>query len=395
MVLLIALAAGFLLDQVSANAPLARTPLASTPVPAQPSIVCRTKLGTASVAVIPTFTVTHTSHDTHPVVVYSTVQDTVTVTPTATWLSFTDYATITVTTTAGTITDTFSTTSTKYTTVTDTLTLPTVTATSLSTISVLSTATSTISTVAGFTPIADTMATPTGLKRSLSEDPEDSDDSEDSCPNWDDDYQYTTAVECVATAVVKTTTTSTVIGSPATATAAEPTRTTTVTSTVTSSSTVLPADASTTLSYSTLSTVTETSTARAVTSTVTSSTTVTTGVTTTSLYAACATNNIASSPLSSDFGSQAGQYIDVVTFSNIPGQDFVVASVSSPYDCCVACQQNPACAFTYSFAYNPSYCHIVLTNSCSSKTHGTAGTTSVANGAMILSNGPCGRILLQ
>lgn len=383
----IALMAGLLLGQVKANAPLARTPLASTPVAAQPSIVCRTELGTESVAIIPTSTVTHTSYDTHPVVVYSTFQDTVTVTPTASWLSLTEYATSTVTVTADTITDTFSTTSTQYTTATSTLTLPPVTATSVTTISVLSTTTSTISAASGLTPIADTMATPTAQKRELYE------NTEDSCPNWVGDYQYATAVECVATVVFKTTTTSTVTESPATTTVAEPTSTTTATSTVTSSSTVLPSDASTTLSYSTLLTVTETSTAPAVTSTVTSSTTVVSGVTTTSFYAACATNNIASAPLSSDFGSLAGQYVYEISFTDVPGEGLSTVSKSSQYDCCVACQQNSKCAFAYMFTTG-SNCYIMTTSVCSSATYGNAETeSSPTDGAITVSNGPCGRIL--
>lgn len=380
------LTAGFLLGQVSANAPLARTPLASTPVAAQPSVVCRTELGRESVAVIPTSTVTHTSHDPHPIVVYSTLQDTVTVTPSASWVSLTEYATSTITVTADTITDTFSTTSTQYTTTTSTLTLAPVTSTSTSTISALSTTTSTISAPAGVTPIADTIAAPTAAKRELS------DNSEDSCPNWGDDYQYATAVECVATVVVRTTTTSTLTESPATLTAAEPTSTTTTTSTVTSSSTVLPSDASTTLSYSTLSTVTETSTASAVTSTVTSSTTVISGVTTTSFYAACATNNIASAPLSSDFGSLAGQYIYAIEFTHIPGESLSTVSTTSQYDCCVACQQNSQCAFSYMFA-GQSWCYLTTTTSCSSSTYGYVDVWSSSNGAATVSNGACGHIL--
>lgn len=382
----IVLTAGFLLGQVSANAPLARTPLASTPIAAQPSIVCRTELGTESVAVIPTSTVTHTSYDTHPVVIYSTLQDTVTVTPSASWRSLTEYATSTVTVTADTITDTFSTTSTQYSTATSTLTLPPVTSTSTSTISVLSTTTSTISAAAGVTPIADTLAAPTAAKRELSE------NSEDSCPNWDDDYQYATAVECVATVVVRTTTTSTLTESPATLTAAEPTSTTITTSTVTSSSTVLPSDASTTLSYSTLLTVTETSTAPAVTSTVTSSTTVISGVTTTSFYAACATNNIASSPLSSDFGSLAGKTIFAIELTNIPGSTVSTVSKTSQYDCCVACQQNAQCAFSYMFT-GLQFCYMMTTTSCSSETYGYVDVHSSTDGAITVSNGPCGHLL--
>jgi hypothetical protein len=130
-----------------------------------------------------------------------------------------------------------------------------------------------------------------------------------------------------------------------------------------------------------------------VTSTVTSSTTVTSGVTTTAYYAACATNNIANTPLSSDYGSLAGQYIYEVELNNIPGEAISAASASSAYDCCVACQQNPQCAFSYFFVTSSPFCYVLTTTTCSSSTYGTAITEASSAGALALSNGPCGHII--
>lgn len=162
---------------------------------------------------------------------------------------------------------------------------------------------------------------------------------------------------------------------PTTATAAVPSTTVTETSTITTSSVVVPDDVSTTLSYRTTSTITETCTAPAVTDTVTATTTVTAAISTTSDYAACATNNIAGAPLSSDLGSLTGEYIYSFSWGTVSGYSSLVSVSTSAEACCISCQENSACAF--SFYYEPStsqkYCYMITTATCSSSfTYGYA-----------------------
>jgi hypothetical protein len=116
-------------------------------------------------------------------------------------------------------------------------------------------------------------------------------------------------------------------------------------------------------------------------------------VTTTAEYAACATNNIAGSPLSSDFGSFAGAYISSLTFSHVPGESLSVGNTDSPYDCCVSCIETSNCAMSYYWSSGSvRYCYKVATNVCStSSTYGTANLQSSYSGTQ-LSNGNCGII---
>ncbi|KAJ5306913.1 hypothetical protein PENANT_c003G07906 [Penicillium antarcticum] len=379
-------AAGLLLGQVSATSSAASSQVASSQVHVH-TANCRTHLGTSSVKAVPTTTITRTYHDPSPVVVFSTTQETLTVTPAVSIETITDYETTTLLSTADVITDTFSTTSTEYDTATLTLTPALITATVFATVSSTSTVTSTVATSAGFTPIADTIATPTVYKRSLEQ------EEEEQCSPWLDDYEYPQKVVCHEKRVIKTTTVSTVTAAPATITAATPFTTVTVTNTITSNSVVLPSDVSTTLSYSTTSTITETSTAVAETDTVTSTSTILAGVTTTAAYAACATNNIAGSPLSSDFGSYAGYYISSLTFSHVPGESLSVGNTDSPYDCCVSCIEASNCAMSYYWSSGSvKYCYKIATSVCStSSTYGTANLQSSYSGTQ-LSNGNCGYI---
>ncbi|CAG7920052.1 unnamed protein product [Penicillium olsonii] len=376
-----ALVAGILLGHASANIPA----LSSMPASSQAHVMtasCETRLGTSSVKSVPTITRTHTIHDRHPVVVFTTTLDTVTVTPAESTSMVTDYETLTVISTASTVTETFSTTSTEYHTSTLTLQpLPVITTVS-AVVSTTFTSTSTIPASAGFTPIADTLPpSATLIKRSLLEE-------EEECAPWVDDYQFPQEVVCHEKNVIKTTTTSTVTGSPVTDTAATPTTTVTVTNTVTSSSVVLPSDVSTTLSYSTASTITETLSLSPSTSTVTSTSTAIGAMATAVFYDACASNNIAGSPLSADFGSLQGKYIYSLMFSHVPGQLFKVGNSASAYDCCVSCQGSATCAMSY---FYPGFCYVVTTTQCSSSTYGTISFSS--EGAAQVSNGNCGIVI--
>ncbi|KAJ6155677.1 hypothetical protein N7470_006243 [Penicillium chermesinum] len=263
------------------------------------TMTCRTELATTSVKSVPTTTLTTTIHGKHTVVVYSTARDTVIYTPVSTETA-TDYTTTTLTSTADAVTDTFSTTSTVFDTATLTVTADPTTITFVSTTSTVSTRTYTIAAAGGFTPIVDTLTAPTLLKRALLEE-------EDTCSPWIDDYKYPKAVECHEKLIIKPTTTSVITATPFTATATTSTTTVTVTSTVTTSSIVLPSDVSTTLSFSTTSTITETTSVPGETSAATITATVLGTVSATSVYAACATPNIASAPLGAEFGSNAGR----------------------------------------------------------------------------------------
>ncbi|KAJ6127042.1 hypothetical protein N7523_002654 [Penicillium sp. IBT 18751x] len=377
-----ALAVGLLSGHVSANS-LGSSSSAASSQAHTPIVSCRTKLGTNSLASVPTTTVTRRIHDPSPVVVLSTTRDTVTSTPVLI-VTGTEYETSTVTSTTDAVTDTFSTTSTEFDTATVTITPDPDTSTVFATVSTTITQTSTIATSPGFIPIVDTLPTGTANKRSLVE--------EDCSPGLDD-YEYPEEVVCHEKIILKTTTVSTVTGSPLTMTAAASTSTVMITNTITTSSVVVPSDVSTTLSYSTTSTITETSTAPAETSIVTETTTVTGATTTTSAYAACATDNIAGSPLSSEFGSFAGKYVYSLEFTHIPGESITVGNTASVYDCCASCLESSTCAMSYYYSTSSvTYCYLIHTTTCSvGSTYGTAGLSN-SQGYAQLFNGNCGTI---
>ncbi|KAJ5752261.1 hypothetical protein N7520_009178 [Penicillium odoratum] len=365
----------------------AGTLLSSSPASSQAHIhtaICTTILGTTSESTVPTTTITRRIHDPTPIVVFSTVQDTVTVTPSVSTLTETDYETSTITFTDTTATDVFSTTSTEFDTATLTVTPDDITSTVFSTISVTLTSTSTVATSDGFTPIADTLATASAYRKR--EVPLVND-----CAPWIDDYEYPQEVVCREKVILKTTTTSIVTETPLTTTAVAPSTTVTATSTIISSSVVIPSDVSTTLSYSITSTITETSTAPAVTDTVTATTTVT-AVTTTSSFAACATNNIAGAPLSSDFGDLEGEYIYSLDMGAITDYTLSTARIDTPYDCCVNCQESSTCVYSYFSVYG--YCTLVESTTCSvSSEIGYAYLATTADsGVFQASNGNCGQV---
>ncbi|KAJ5939710.1 hypothetical protein N7466_002844 [Penicillium verhagenii] len=379
-----------LLCPVDASTSLSYHP--SSPISSQAHIhtaVCHTSIGLTSVASVPTTTITRRIHDPSPVVVFSRTQETVTITPSESTLTVTDYETTTVTSTASTVTDVFSTTSTEFDTVTSTVTPADITSTAYSTVSISATITATIAASATFTPIADTLTTTTALVARSFEP-----SLENDCSPTVDDYQYPQEVICHEKIIIRTTTTSTVTESPATATAAVPSTTVVETSTITTSSVVVPEDVSTTLSYSATSTITEISTAPAVTDTVTSIVTVTTAVTTTSAYAACATNNIAGSPLSSDFGGLAGEYVYSLSWGTVSGYGSSVHSVDTAEDCCISCQEQSNCMGTFGRNIGAYYyCYLITTDTCSSSS--TYGLIYLSNAATSYdfeaSNGNCGQ----
>ncbi|KAJ5118469.1 hypothetical protein N7448_010176 [Penicillium atrosanguineum] len=378
-----ALAVGFLLGHVSAK-PSGVSSLAASSQAHTPIVSCRTKLAMTSVALVPTTTITRQVHDPTPLVILSTTRDTVTVTPVVTVTGI-DYETSTVTSIADTITDTFSTTSTEFDTATVTITPDPSTTTVFATVSTTSTSTTTISASAGFTPLAGTMPTPTAVKRSLPEE-------EDECSPGLDDYKYPEEVICHEKIILKTTTVSTVTGSPVTLTATASTTTVTITTTITTSSVIVPTDVSTTLSYSTTSTITETSSALAETSTVTATSTVTGALAIATTLGACAANNIAGLPLSSDFGSFAGQYIFEIEFTRIAGQRLTVGDTTSAYDCCVSCQEDSNCAMSYYIGSGASthYCYLMETTICSFSYNYAVAYVGNSVTTMQMSNGNCG-----
>ena len=379
-------AAGFLLGQVAAITPAASSPVASSQAYV-PSVSCRTQLGTSSLALVPTTTITRTIHDPTPVVVFATTQDTVTVTPDASTVTITNYETTTAVSTAYTVTDVFSTTSTEYDTATVTIIPAAVTAIVPITISTTSTSTSTVASSSGFSPIAETLPTATAAKRSLTE--------QDDCSSWLDDYEYPQEVECHQKIIVKTTTVSTVTEPPATATAVTPISTVTVTSTITSTSILVPSDVSTTLSYSTTSTITETTFAVAETTTVFSTTTAVAAVATATFYEACGSSNIAGDPLSSEFGSFAGQYMYLIAFTKVPGESLTVGDTSSAYDCCVSCMESSTCAMSYYNAVSSSikYCYLIHSTTCSQSSVYAKASTHDTSATIQMSNGNCGRVV--
>jgi hypothetical protein len=139
--------------------------------------------------------------------------------------------------------------------------------------------------------------------------------------------------------------------------------------------------ASTTSSFSTTVTIGETITNTQIQSTtVTTTTEVVSGPTPTA-YAACGPNNI--------LDSHSGGYIDILFFGP-PGGTVFLGSQASPYDCCVACLNNPNCAGA---GYLAGTC-IGLTPdaSCSANlASGQFGAGSPNNAGWTVSNSGCGQ----
>jgi hypothetical protein len=122
------------------------------------------------------------------------------------------------------------------------------------------------------------------------------------------DLRHPQSVTCIKEVIVEIIIIETFIGAPITKTVRAPRVTTHITSAVTTTSTIIPVDVSTTVSETVTCTITSATTLRPTTQTVTTTATVIES-NTTSACAACATDNLAGSPLSSDFGDLAGLYI--------------------------------------------------------------------------------------
>lgn len=328
---------------------------------------------------VPTSTVRHTRFNPLPVIIFSTTHLTTTVTPAVVTVTETDYVTSTISVTAAASTDVVSITSTEIDTETTTTTLDPVTSTISTDTTTTLTSTSTIPTPNGFTPLVDTFATPTAIKRELSL-------LEDRSQRFDiADFKYPHSLRCVHEIIIEVIIIDIVVGKPITKTLRPQMSTAHTTSIITSTSTIVPAEVSTTVTESVTSMISSTVTAPAVTSTTTSTNTVTVSTSTT-FYDACATNNVAPSPLTSDYGSFEGQYIDSVLLgrgSLVSGND------NSAYDCCVSCMQDSNCGI--SIYWPGGTCYLLETTTTCSPTSlfGTVGTTAGYSGGSV-SNGPCG-----
>lgn len=103
-------------------------------------------------------------------------------------------------------------------------------------------------------------------------------------------------------------------------------------------------------------------------------------------YAACASDNIV--------GSANGNHgITNVRISDASNPNTVViAGATTPYDCCVACQQSPNCIYSFFYAD----CELVTASTCSPgnafDTFYKTDPNVASGGGFILSNGACGRI---
>ncbi|KAJ5212400.1 uncharacterized protein N7498_004046 [Penicillium cinerascens] len=328
---------------------------------------------------VPTSTVRNTWFNPLPVIIFSTTHPTTTVTPPVVTVTETDYVTSIVSVTAAASTDVVSITSTEIDTETTTTTLDPVTSTISTDTTTTLTSTSTIPTPDGFTPLVDTFATPTTLKRDLSL-------LEDRSQKFDiADFKYTHSLRCTHEIVIEVIIIDLVVGKPITKTLRPQMTTEHTTSTITSTSTIVPADVSTTVTESVTSTISSTVTAPAVTTTTTSTYTVTVSTSTT-FYDACATNNVAPSPLTSDYGSFEGQYIESV--SSAQGS-IRSGNGNSAYDCCVSCIQDSNCGISIYWASGT--CYILDSATCSpTSIIGTVDTSTGYAGGSV-SNGLCGR----
>lgn len=114
------------------------------------------------------------------------------------------------------------------------------------------------------------------------------------------------------------------------------------------------------------------------------------------VYAACASDNIAYQGL----GDGAGRAINEVTYYNSSG--FTDITAITPYDCCVACQTIPGCAFSaWNFNLPFPGCDLSFVTQCDGSTWGGSyftyqtpdqGNYTVEQGFW-MSNGACGQVV--
>ncbi|KAJ5808016.1 hypothetical protein N7474_009285 [Penicillium riverlandense] len=180
--------------------------------------------------------------------------------------------------------------------------------------------------------------------------------------------------------------------SPITKTVCAPRVTTHTTSTVTTTSTFVPADVWTTVSATVTSTITSATTLPPTTRTFTTTNAVTES-STTSFFAACATNNIAGALLSSDFGDVAGQYISNYNLAGLPGADAYWTDAITPYDCCTACIQDESCGL--SILNSQGSCYKIDGSTCSQPNCVDAFFGTTATYHLTISNGNCAELIGQ
>ncbi|KAF5025514.1 hypothetical protein F66182_2419 [Fusarium sp. NRRL 66182] len=283
-------------------------------------VICRTELGTASVATVETDTITKTD----------TVGPTTTITiiPTVTkkvgrWSTITKFFTKTFTVTGTAATDTFTTTTTKFKIATIRVTA-TATTTTTKTGTETSTSTTQVPTTRGFKPIKDTLNSDSlPLKRRKP---------------FPSPLKYT-----ASTRLLPNTTTKTVrrTGAPVTKTVSTLRRTTT-TKTIPTTSTLIPNDVEVTKTFSTVMSVTTYSTIWT-TSTKAATATTTKVLPGPTVYAACSPENV----FGADFNSGGTGYFVSNVANNGPGiaSDFhtVANGAGSAAECCSACQKFASC----------------------------------------------------
>jgi hypothetical protein len=336
---------------------------------------------------VPTTTIRRTQ-TLAPIIIISTTHPTVIKTRAVVTHTNTKFVKSTTSVTAAANTDTVSITLTEFDTKTKTRTPPPVTSTICTdTTTITTTTTSHIPTVDGFTPIVDTLPTSTAVevaKRDLVS-------LERRSPVFGrKDFRYAKSVKCIHEVVVEVIIIEIIIGPPVTKWLPAHTTTATKTDTISVTSTIVPADVSTTVTDSITSTICVHTILPAETDTVTSTNTATASVVSTA-YDACATNNIAISPLSSDYGTFAGE--SVIDVAVAPGSSVTLTlmtqgSVDTPSDCCVLCAQDSSCALV---VYEGDACLFYNTGSCVPSENQLTAYLSI-NGYVgySMSNGACG-----
>ncbi|KAJ5814487.1 hypothetical protein N7474_006264 [Penicillium riverlandense] len=347
------------------------------------SLSHQTKLGQfAHKGPVPTVTVERSTTIFRTVTMSTTVHSTTTKKLKPVTVTDTAFTTSTAYVTASTNTDVVSVTSTEFNTATVTVTPDPISVTIESDTTTTTTATSTIAATDGFIPIASSFSTQAPLKKRDLEKRSNAIDIKN--------MQHPQSVTCIKEIIVEIIIIEIFTATPITKTVCVPRVTTHITSAVTTTSTIVPADVSTTVSETVTCTITSATTLPLTTQTVTTTFTVTES-STTSVLGACATNNIAGSPLSSDFGELAGQYVVNAGWGTFPGYTYTTRSGSTPYDCCVACIQDESCGLSY-LVNASGVCIMVDTTTCSqSSNHGwmSLSPTDVNFNTFQVSNGNC------
>ncbi|KAJ5805179.1 hypothetical protein N7474_011066 [Penicillium riverlandense] len=335
---------------------------------------------------VPTATLTRTQ-TLPPIIIIYTSHPTVTKTPPVVTDTKTKFVKRTTSVTAKANTDTVCVTSTEFDTTTRTHTPPAVTNTVCTDTTITTTSTSHIPTIYGFTPIVDTLPTSTAVeevKRDLVS------LERRSQVIGHKDFKYPKSVKCIHEVFVEVIIIEIIIGHPITKWLPAHTTCVTKTDTISVTKTIVPPDVSATVTDTITSTVCVGTTLPVETDTVTRTDTATASVVSTA-YDACATNNIAISPFSSDYGRLAGlspQYLplpDGVTLTQAP------SNINTPYDCCVSCVQDTSCVLA---SLEDGVCSLVNAETCDpSENRLTAYISARGYTDVSLSNGACGYLV--